>query len=309
MHAIKLAALLTAVAAASGGAGAAVTEAAHGRAVTIAPEQDRAAVEVLAGGGSRLGVSVREVEEEDVKTAKLPAPAGAVIEDVRADSPAESAGLKAGDVLIEYDGERVRGVRHLTRLVRETPDGRKVQATVVRDGQKTTVTVVPRESRGFSFEGSPDLENLGRRLQDLEKLGRTVRPQIPIRPAPAPRGRTSPPSAWAFEDLLGSGSSRLGISIDTLSPQLAEYFGTKEGVLVTAVTDDSVAAKAGLKAGDVITAFNGSAVDDTADLRRRVQEVKENGEFTIAVMRDRKPLTLKGKLESVQRPRRFRSIV
>ena len=93
------------------------------------------------------------------------------------------------------------------------------------------------------------------------------------------------------------GSGRLGITVDDLSPQLAEYFGTKEGVLVTSVQDASAGAKVGLKAGDVITSVNGSAVDDPAELRRRLQNVDEGEEFTLTVMRDKKPQTLKGKLD------------
>ena len=75
---------------------------------------------------------------------------------------------------------------------------------------------------------------------------------------------------WNFDELVGRSTNRLGISVSTLSPQLAEYFGTKEGVLVSSVTDDSAAAKAGLKAGDVITSFNGTVVNDPSDVRRRV---------------------------------------
>ena len=101
---------------------------------------------------------------------------------------------------------------------------------------------------------------------------------------------------WDFDGRLGR-SSRLGISIDSLSPQLAEYFGTKEGVLVSSVTDNSAAAKAGVKAGDVITSFNGSTINDPQDLRRRIQSLNDGDEFTVIVMRDRKPVTLKGKAE------------
>ena len=64
-----------------------------------------------------------------------------------------------------------------------------------------------------------------------------------------------------FESFVG-GSGQLGISVDELSPQLSEYFGTKEGVLVTTVRDNSNASRAGVKAGDVITSLNGGTVDD-----------------------------------------------
>ena len=69
-----------------------------------------------------------------------------MIEEVAEDSPAAKAGLKKGDIVVEFDGERVRSVRQFTRLVQETPAGRKIQTALMRDGQKLTMTVEPRES-------------------------------------------------------------------------------------------------------------------------------------------------------------------
>ena len=80
-------------------------------------------------------------------------------------------------------------------------------------------------------------------------------------------------------------------------------------MLVSSVADDSAAAKAGIKAGDVITNFNGSAVGDPQELRRRIQSLNEGDEFTVSVMRDRKPLTLKGKAERTERRRTSRTIL
>jgi serine protease Do len=282
---------------AAAGAGAALSPVAHGQAATVQVAPAPHAMQIFTGG-SRIGVSIREVEQRDLKSAKLPGLAGAVIEDVADGSPAEKAGLRAGDVVLEFDGERVRGVRHLTRLVQETPDGREVQAVILRDGQRTTLAIAPRASGAFGLNVE--------RFRDLEKLGREFSYNIPARPAPGVRGRTAP-HVWGFDDLLGRGGSRLGITVDALSPQLAEYFGTKEGVLVTTVNDGSAAAKAGMKAGDVITAFNGATVNDGGDLRRQIQDLDEGEEFTISVMRDRKPQTLKGKLETTERTRRFRT--
>ena len=125
---------------------------------------------------------------------------------------------------------------------------------------------------------------------------------VPPRPPAAPRP-PSPPSVWNFDELVGRSTNRLGISVSTLSPQLAEYFGTKEGVLVSSVTDDSAAAKAGLKAGDVITSFNGTVVNDPSDVRRRVADLSDGDEFTIAVLRDKKAVMLKGKAERPERRR------
>jgi serine protease Do len=88
------------------------------------------------------------------------------------------------------------------------------------------------------------------------------------------------------------------MTVSDLSTQLAEYFGAKEGVLVTAVTEGSAAAKAGLKAGDVITSFNGGSITNPPDLRRRIQRLEDGDEFTVGIVRDKKPQTLKGKYQS-----------
>ena len=298
MKAWKTAALAAALVTAAG-LGAALTPAARAQ-VRVARAQAPRALEVLTGG-TRIGVSVRDVEESDGKGAKPST--GIVVEEVSADSPAEKAGVRKADVFVEFDGERVRSVRQFTRLVQETPAGRTVQAAVLRDGQRTTLSITPRDGgASFSFDGGGDLAEWARDFS-YRVAPRAVPPTPPSPPTPP-----NPPSVFRFDDLLGR-ASRLGISVDSISGQLAEYFGTKDGVLVTSVTDDSAAAKAGLKAGDVITSVNGSAVSDPADVRRRVQSLDEGDEFTLSVMRDRKPITVKGKIERVERRRTVRTVL
>lgn len=282
--------LATAVAAAA--IGAAIAPPLQGQ-TRITPKAR--AVQVFTGG-SRLGVSIRDVEESDSKTAKGAA-AGAIVEEVATDSPAEKAGIRKGDVIVEFDGERVRSVRQLTRLVQETPAGRTVPAVLQREGQRTPVSVTPSDDGRFSFQG----------FDDLGQLGRELRLAVPKIAPPPPPNPPTPPMGWDFDGLVGR--SRLGISIEPLSTQLAEYFGTKDGVLVSSVSDDSAAAKAGIRAGDVITNFNGSAVGDPQELRRRIQSLNDGDEFTVSVMRDRKPLTLKGKAERPERRRTSRTIL
>jgi serine protease Do len=250
----------------------------------------------MLGGGSRIGVSIRDIEDSDSKTEKG-ATSGVIVEEVATDSPAEKAGIRKGDVIVEFDGERARSVRQLTRVVRETPSGRTVSAVLLRDGQKTTVSITPRDDGRFSFSGFEDLADLSPDFRFK------VAPKPPTPPTPP-----TPPDVWSLDGLLNR-AGRLGISISSLSQQLAEYFGTKDGVLVSSVSDDSAAAKAGIKAGDVITSFNGSAVGDPQELRRRIQSLNDGDEFTVTVMRDRKPLTLKGKVETPTRRRTSRTIL
>jgi serine protease Do len=274
------------------------------------------ALQVLAGRGSQIGVTIRDVDENDAKAGKMTQPSGVVIEEVAEDSPASKAGLKKGDIVVEFDGERVRSVRQFTRLVQETPAGRNAQAAVVRDGQKLTITVEPREGNGFNVFGDLDPARvIGDMAREFRFDGLAPPPPPPAPPArpgrPAPPEPPAPPAA-PFPDVdtfIWRSGNGLGITVGDLSDQLAGYFGVKDGVLVTSITDDSAAAKAGIKAGDVITSFNGTDVTQPGDLRRRIQRLADGDEFTVGVVRDKKPLTLKGKSETMRSRRTYRTVI
>ena len=96
-------------------------------------------LEVLGGRGSQIGVGIRDLPDADIKAGK----AGVQIEDVREASPAAQAGIKAGDVVTSFDGERVRSARQFARLVEETPAGRSVKTQVLREGKAVDLTVTP----------------------------------------------------------------------------------------------------------------------------------------------------------------------
>jgi serine protease Do len=270
----------------------------HGQARVRAPR----ALDILAGHGSEIGVSVRDVEGDSAKGSN----AGVLIADVTADSPAEKAGIRKGDVLVEFDGERVRSVRQFTRLVQETPAGRRVSAALTRDGQRTTVTVEPREGSAIRLLGDLDgvLAMGGFDRDFLEGFPVPPVPPPPPAPsapsAPAQPGMPPPPPSAPIPDIQSffyrSGTG-LGITISSLSDQLADYFGAKRGVLVTAVQDGSAAQKAGFKAGDVVTALNGTDVSQPAELSRATQRLRDGDDFTADVVREKKSLTLKGKVE------------
>ena len=246
--------------------------------------------------GSRLGLTVQDIEESDRKDVK----AGVVVENVDAEGPAEKAGIKTGDAIVEFDGERVRSVRQFQRLVQESAAGRSVSAVLSRGGQRVTVNVTPEAWSGDAF---------GFRLLESPTI---VRPAVPPTPPAAPRTPrpATPPAPPAFDWFSGdgpltiiSGRGRLGITTEQIGRQLAEYFGVKDGALVTSVQDDSAAAKAGIKAGDVITNINGSKVYEPSDVSRAINRLEDGAEFTVEVVRDHKTLTLKGKADTNQRRR------
>jgi len=244
------------------------------------------------GRGARIGASVSPVDAGDSKEAK----AGVSVETVDAGGPADKAGMKAGDIVTDFDGERVRSVRQFTRLVQETTPGHSVPVVLSRAGQRVTVNITPeRASSGDDFN---------MRLLDTP-MARLAVPRLPPPAPPVPAAPRVPrlptivgPAMTLdlFSRVLNTG--RLGVTIETLDTQLAEFFGVKEGALVKSVAADSVAAKAGLKAGDVITAVNGRKVYDLSDVTRALDRTETNGDVAIEVTRDKKTLTLKGKLEA-----------
>ena len=103
---------------------------------------------MLDGRGSQLGVMVSDLDPSTSPGAG----AGVEVDEVTSDSAAEKAGLKAGDVVVEFDGERVRSARQFTRLVQETPDGRTVKIAILR------------EVRGHI---DPEREHLPPRIEEL----------------------------------------------------------------------------------------------------------------------------------------------
>lgn len=278
-------AALAAVLIGAAGAGAAVAPIAYGQSVRVV---DTPRVQIFSGG-SRIGVSVADLDPADAK-----ATGGVRVDSVEDDSPAAKAGVQAGDIIVEFDGERVRSVRQFSRLVSETPAGRQVTAAVSRDGRRTSLTITPRDASSFRFDG-----DAWRAIDEVREMARIAPRPTPPRAPSAPR-----PRAFEFEPFTLLRGNQLGVTVNSLSDQLKEYFGVKDGVLVTSVTESSAAAKAGVKAGDVITSVNGSRVDSPSELREEMRDVEPGQEFTLEITRDRKSMTLKGKAEE---PRSRRS--
>lgn len=231
---------------------------------------------------------VRDVE--DVEDASE----GAVVEQVRSENPAAAAGIESGNLIVEFDGERVRSARQLTWLVHETPAGRSVSATVVRDESCVSLSVAP--ARGPGVMGILPDEAV-RALDDgVRDLRYSLRLDL---------DRSEPYFDFGFTSRRG----RLGASVDTMSDQVADYFSVDGGgVLVTSVQDDSVAATVGLQAGDIITAIDDRVVDDVPAFRRRLAGVAPGEEIVISIVRDRVERSLTATLEPERRRRSRRRV-
>lgn len=244
-------------------------------------------IQILEGRGSAIGVSIRDLNADEAAKAKLPRAGGASVQAVEDGSPAAKAGLRVDDVIVEFDGERVRSARHLTRLVQETADGRTIKATIVRNGTRQTLDVTP-EASARPVAADIVLPDIQREIE---------------------RGMRAIPRNFSFDfdpdfGFSGSAPRRLGITAAPLTDQLAAYFKVKEGVLVSSVTPDSPAAKAGLRAGDVITSVNGRSMDSPRELTEELRDAKPGADVELGITRDGKATTLKATIPETER-RRF----
>jgi S1-C subfamily serine protease len=270
---------------------AAILVAAVTAAVTIAvqPAEAQAPRVVVRSplSAASIGVSIRDVTGEDAVKAKMAQPAGVYVESVRDSGPAEKAGLQAGDIVVDFDGERVRSASHLSRVVQESVPNRPVSVVVIRGSSKQALTVVPEAGGTVNIISRGEVT---RQLQDLQRnLQRDFQRDFNLNL-----------DREALRRGLGVGGA-LGVTVSPLTDQLASYFGVKQGVLVSTVTENSPAASAGLRAGDVITAVNGQNVTSSADVTRAVRQA--SGESVeVSVMRDKKSLSLKATLPQA-RPR------
>jgi serine protease Do len=187
--------------------------------------------------------------------------AGAIeVSRVQPASPAEASGVRVGDVMAEFDGKKITGTDQFSFLVRETPAGRTVKLKVLRDGAVQVLSAKIGEISAAERPGPMSARDM------------------------APRGDV-PRSLTTWRNQL------LGIEAEPLSGQLAVYFGVAQGVLVRAVSGGSLADKAGIRAGDVITRFAKTPVSTPTEISVRLRTIT-HPVVPILVMRERKELNL-----------------
>ncbi|MBC8031505.1 MAG: PDZ domain-containing protein [Pyrinomonadaceae bacterium] len=255
----------------------------------------------LMDGGSFLGVHAEDVNKENMGRYGLREARGVGVTEVVKDSPAEKAGLRKDDVILRFEGDSVTSVRKLTRLVSEVAPDQNVRLAISRSGaeQEVAVTIGKRNNTFGAMHKLEGLEGL-KGLKELEGFKNLDQ----LKGLEGFKMMTPPGNVWKWEGQgLGAdgmawafgNQRRIGVSTMQLTKQLAEYFGVAEGtgVLVTAVTEDGPAAKAGVKAGDVITAVDGEKVDGSGDLTRTINK-KKDGDVTLTVIRkkDQKTITV-----------------
>ena len=247
------------------------------------PEEFSNTFSLMIDGGGFLGVYGEDINNENMSRYRLGQARGVGITQVVAGSPAEKAGLRKDDVILRIDSENVTSVRKLNRLVSEIAPDHSVRITISRNGaeQELTATIGKRKTPGMVRDFAGPNAKVWKWEGPLFQPGDLFKNN---------------------GDLFNNGdlaftlmnSRRIGVSTMQLTKQLAEYFGITNGrgVLVTAVSDDGPAAKAGVKAGDVITAIDGEEIDSPGDVSRVIGRKKE-GDVTLTVIRNKSQQTIR----------------
>jgi serine protease Do len=209
----------------------------------------------LASGGhverGWLGVTIQRLTPDLAKamhvpeTDGMPATTGALVTDVAENSPAAKAGLKSGDIIVEYNGRKVARSDDLPRVVAETPIGREVPITVLRDGKR-----IPVQAR------------VARMKDDTEEATQTAGAE--------------------------SNKGALGLSVQSVTPDVARSLGLEqpEGVVVRGVRNDSPAANAGIRPGDVIVAVDRQTVKNVDEMKRALEKHQAGTPTLLLVHRD-----------------------
>ena len=240
--------------------------------------------EFFLGGDGFLGVYAENISRDNMSKYHMNQVRGVGVTRIVKDSPAEKAGLRQDDVILRVDGENITSVRKLNRIVSELAPDQSVKITVSRGGseQDITATIGKRSNNFFTgdvLKGNPKIWKWeGNEPKELKFEGPLLN-----------RGFNNNGDLT----FMLSNSRRIGVSTMELTKQLADYFGITggKGVLVTSVTEDGPAAKAGVRAGDVITAVDGEAIDTPGDISRVINRKKE-GDITLTVIRNKSQQTI-----------------
>ena len=233
------------------------------------------------GSQGYLGVSFRDVADDQVSALRLKDAHGAEIFLLDHDGPACKSGLREHDVILQMNDQVIEGEEELRRILHETPAGRTVTFVISRDGQQLTIST---------------------QLADRDKVGEEAWERHMTVPDPS----RSPDPGWRGSGFLKGGapsnvdvprhgflgttilsSSYTGALLEMMGPQLQDFFGAQGGLLVRAVDPNSPAAVAGMRAGDVVVRINSIPVVSSADWLKTVHE-NRGRPLPVVVLRDRK---------------------
>lgn len=186
----------------------------------------------------RIGVQIEQVSKDVAESLGMPKPQGALVRGVEVGSPAEKAGVEAGDVITKFDGKAVEKTVDLPRLVGNTKPGTKSSVTVFRRGQTRDLPIV---------------------IAEVEPDEKTA------------AGKTAP---GASKPKASSAGEQLGLMVSELTDAQRKELKIKGGVRVTEVAE--AAARAGLREGDIIMSVANTEVHSVKDFEAALAKADKN---------------------------------
>jgi serine protease Do len=214
-----------------------------------------------------LGVGVVELTDDRVKALNLKDNQGLEVKLIDQNSPAAKAGIKVNDVILEVNNNAIEDNPQFQNLIGGMAPGAKVTLTIWRNGARQTLTATLDARPGSLFLFGPNMPAM----------------PVPAMPPVPPNGVNILP--------IPSDAPVVGFEGEALGPQLAAYFGVKEGVLVRSVSSNTPASHAGLKAGDVVTKVNATPVTSPREIIALVR-MSGRKSVTFTVVRNKKEMTL-----------------
>jgi serine protease Do len=204
-----------------------------------------------------IGVSIQELTLELAQSFGLKEPNGVLVSSVTPGDPAEKAGLKAGDIIVGFNGKTITDLSDLPRTVASTAPGKTVEVKVIRDGKEKSflIKVGTKVEEGVREKPSEEKE-----LAPDERLGFSAQPITP------------------------EIAKRLGLK-------------DAEGVIVSAVKPDSPAGSAGLKRGDVVKEVDRSPVKSMKDYERAISATEKKDVVLLLILRGNNTLYVVLKLK------------
>ena len=200
-----------------------------------------------------LGVSIQDVDGPLARHFGLDKSAkGALVADVMGEGPAKAAGLRPGDVIQEFDGKTVEGVRELQRMVADTEVGRSVSLKVWREKASRTLSI---------------------KVGDMDKFDAAA-------------------TAEAKGEPGDSKAPKLGLQVRAMDPEEARQLRMEAGVIVEAVAPNSPAEEGGVRPGDVLVELENARVTSPQELARLAGKLQAGDAAIIRVNRGGRSLYL-----------------
>ncbi len=227
-----------------------------------------------------LGVMLQDIDSSLAEAMDLDDSNGVLVSEVIEDSPAEKAGLQDGDVIIKFQGEDLDDYKALTKAVGSFSPGDEVEVVVLRDGKEKTLNVElgERSKKVFTFYSDDDDDFHG-----YSKFGHDDKDVFVW------HNGGDDDLTIMLKGMEGLHENRgfMGVELDDINEQMGNYFKVEDGkgALITSVSEDSPAEKAGLQAGDIIIKMGDEDIESAADVHSAMSGTKAEEEMKIQIVR------------------------